>query len=193
MIRELVDRGAFGEDFASVGYDVGGASTILAQGDAGLHLMGSWEYVNQLGQSPEFVESGNLGWAPFPAVEGGAGDPTNIVGNPNNFYSVVADSDQKETAVEYVTTALNDEQYVSDLIAAGDVPAVAGVRDQLEQADNAEYTTWIYDLVEAAPNFQLSWDQDLQAEVATQLLTELQRLFLGEQTPQGFVDTMSAA
>ncbi len=193
MIRELVDRGAFGEDFASVGYDVGGASTILAQGDAGLHLMGSWEYVNQLGQSPEFVESGNLGWAPFPAVEGGAGDPTNIVGNPNNFYSVVADSDQKETAVEYVTTALNDQQYVSDLIAAGDVPAVAGVRDQLEQADNAEYTTWIYDLVEAAPNFQLSWDQDLQAEVATQLLTELQRLFLGEQTPQGFVDTMSAA
>lgn len=193
MIRELVDRGAFGEDFASVGYDVGGASTILAQGDAGLHLMGSWEYVNQLGQSPEFVESGNLGWAPFPAVEGGAGDPTNIVGNPTNFYSVVADSDQRETAVEYVTTALNDEQYVSDLIAAGDVPAVAGVRDQLEQADNAEYTTWIYDLVEAAPNFQLSWDQDLPAEVSTQLLTELQRLFLGEQTPQGFVDTMSAA
>jgi raffinose/stachyose/melibiose transport system substrate-binding protein/xylobiose transport system substrate-binding protein len=70
---------------------------------------------------------------------------------------------------------------------------VAGVRDQLEQADNAEYTTWIYDLVEAAPNFQLSWDQDLPAEVSTQLLTELQRLFLGEQTPQGFVDTMSAA
>jgi xylobiose transport system substrate-binding protein len=193
MIRDLVDRGAFGEDFASVGYDVGGASTILAQGDAGLHLMGSWEYVNQLGQSPEFVESGNLGWAPFPAVEGGAGNPTNIVGNPTNFYSVVADSDQKETALEYVTTALNDEQYVSDLVAAGDVPAVAGVRDELEQAENAEYTTWIYDLVEAAPNFQLSWDQDLPAEVATQMLTELQRLFLGEQTPQGFVDAMSAA
>jgi xylobiose transport system substrate-binding protein len=193
LVTDLVDRGAFGEDFASVGYDVGGASTILAQGDAGFHLMGSWEYVNQLGQSPEFVEAGDLGWAPFPAVEGGAGDPANVVGNPTNFYSVAADSQHKDAALEYVTTALNDEQYVEDLVAAGDVPAVAGVRDQLEQGENADYTTWIYDLVESAPNFQLSWDQDLPADQATEMLTELQRLFLGEQTPEGFIATMSAA
>src|SRR3712207_8039645 len=128
MITDLVDRGAFGDNFASVGYDVGGASTILAQGDAGLHLMGSWEYANHLGQSPDFVTSGDLGWAPFPAVEGGKGDPTNIVGNPTNFYSIAADSDAKEVAAEFVSTALNDETYVSDLIAAGDVPAVSGDR-----------------------------------------------------------------
>lgn len=191
LLRELIDRGAFGADFASVGYDVGGASTILAQGDAGFHLMGSWEYTNQLGESPEFVESGNLGWAAFPAVEGGAGDPLNVVGNPTNFYSVAADSDQKETALEFLATALDEEAYVQDLIDAGDVPAVSGVRDLLEETENADYATWVYDLVEDAPSFQLSWDQDLPADEATEMLTQLEQLFLGTQTPQGFVDAMS--
>jgi xylobiose transport system substrate-binding protein len=192
MIRELVDRGAFGSDYASVGYDVGGASTILAQGDAGMHLMGSWEYTNQLGQSPDFVASGDFTWGPFPAIEGGAGDPANVVGNPTNFYSITEGSDAKEAAEAYVSTQLNSDEYVDALIAAGDIPAVAGIEDKLEAAENADYTTFVYGLVQDAPNFQLSWDQDLPAEEATQMLTELQRLFLGEQTPQGFVDTMSA-
>jgi len=39
-IKTLVDRGAFGTNYASVGYDVGGASTLLAQGRAAMHLMG---------------------------------------------------------------------------------------------------------------------------------------------------------
>lgn len=193
MLQDLIDRGAFGTEFASVGYDVGGASTILAQGDAGLHLMGSWEYVNQLGQSPDFVTSGNLGWTSFPAVAGGKGDPSNLVGNVSNFYSLTSDSKNKEVAKEFLATALTDEEYVSDLVAAGDVPPVTGVRDQLEEADNADYTTWIYDETVNAKNFQLSWDQDLSAEQSTKMLTELQRLFLGETTPQGFVDTMSAS
>lgn len=191
-IRELVDRGAFGEDFASVGYDVGGASTLLAQGDAAMHLMGSWEYVNQLGQSPDFVEAGDLGFVPFPSVEGGAGDPANVVGNPTNFYSVAADSDAKETAKAYVSTALDDPAYVADLVAAGDVPAVTGVEDQLAEGDDADYTTWVYDLVAEAPSFQLSWDQDLPSDEATEMLTQLSRLFLGEQTPEGFVEVMSS-
>ncbi len=191
MLQQLIDAGAFGDDFASVGYDVGGASTILAQGDAGFHLMGSWEFTNQLGQSPDFVKAGNLGYGPFPAVPGGKGDPSNLVGNVSNFYSVTKDSDSKETALEYVKTALTDETYVSDLIEAGDVMPITGVRDQLAAGDNADYTTTIYDQVANAANFQLSWDQDLSAEVSTKMLTELQNFFLGEQTPQGFVDALA--
>jgi xylobiose transport system substrate-binding protein len=191
MLKELIDRGGFGTEFASVGYDVGGASTILAQGDAGFHLMGSWEFVNQLGQSPDFVESGNLGWTAFPAVPGGEGDPSNLVGNVSNFYSLTADSENKEAAEEFLSTALTDETYISDLIAAGDVPPVTGVRDQLEEAENSEYTTYIYDETVDAENFQLSWDQDLAADEATEMLEQLSLFFLGEQTPQGFVDALA--
>ena len=191
MLKQLIDRGAFGNKFQSVGYDVGGASTILATDQAGFHLMGSWEYTNQLGQSPDFVKAGNLGYGPFPAVTGGKGDPSNLVGNVSNFYSITKDSDAKEAAEEYVKTALTDETYVSDLVKAGDVMPITGVRDQLAAGDNADYTTTIYDQVANAQNFQLSWDQDLQADVATKMLTELQNFFLGEQTPEGFVSALA--
>ena len=191
MLKELIDAGAFGDDFASVGYDVGGASTILAEGQAGFHLMGSWEFTGQLGTSPDFVTSGNLGYGPFPAIPGGAGDASNLVGNVSNFYSVTEDSPNKEAALEYVRTALTDETYVADLVAAGDVMPITGVRDQLAAGDNADYTTTIYDQVADAANFQLSWDQDLESDVATRMLTELQNFFLGEQTPEGFVSALA--
>ena len=192
-IKTLVDRGAFGSNYASVGYDVGGASTLLAQGRAAMHLMGSWEYVNQLGQSPDFVKAGNLGWTAFPTVEGGKGDPKNVVGNPTNFYSVASASKAKKTAQDFLSKALNEPQYIDALVAAGDVPAVTGVESKLAGADNADYTQWIYQLVNEAPSFQLSWDQDLPSDQATRMLTELQKLFLGDQTPEGFVSAMASS
>ena len=192
MLTDLIqNHNAFGDEFASVGYDVGGASTILARGDAGFHLMGSWEYTNQLDQQPDFVTNGDLGYVQFPAVEGGAGDPSNLVGNVSNFYSLTTTSEAKDAAKEYLTTQLTSDEYISDLIAAGDVPPVNGVRDQLEEADNADYTTFIYDATVAASNFQLSWDQDLTGDVSTQMLESLSRLFLGELDAQGFVDSLA--
>jgi xylobiose transport system substrate-binding protein len=192
-VKTLVDRGAFGTKFSSVGYDVGGASTLLAQGRTAMHLMGSWEYVNQLGQSPKFVKEGNLTWGPFPTIEGGAGDPSTVVGNPTNFYSIASASKAKQTAKDFVSTQLNSQQYVDALVKAGDVPPITGLEGKLAQADNADYTQYIYKLVSDAKVFQLSWDQDLPSDQAQKMLTELQKLFLGKQTPQGFVDTMSSS
>ncbi|XVV06435.1 extracellular solute-binding protein [Actinosynnema sp. CA-248983] len=191
-LKELIDRGGFGTNFASVGYDVGGASTILAQGKAAMHLMGSWEYVNQLGQSPDFVKKGSLGWVAFPSIPGGKGDPGNVVGNASNYYSVTSGSSQVEAAKKFVSTALHEDSYVQALIDAGDVPAVVGVEEKLAKAANSEYTTWIYGQVKEAQNFQLSWDQDLPAEKATAMLTQLQEFFLGKVSPQQFVDAVAA-
>ncbi|WP_106187678.1 extracellular solute-binding protein [Umezawaea tangerina] len=190
-VKELVDRGGFGTNYASVGYDVGGASTILAQGKAAMHLMGSWEYVNQLGQSPDFVKNDKLGWVTFPSLAGGKGKPDTVVGNASNYYSITKSSKSLDAAKKFVSTALNDEKYVQSLIDAGDVPAVTGVKEKLAKAANSQYTTWIYEQVEKASTFQLSWDQDLPADQATKMLTQLQELFLGKITPQAFVDALA--
>jgi xylobiose transport system substrate-binding protein len=191
-IKDLVDRGAFGTNFASVGYDVGGASTILAQGKAAMHLMGSWEFVNQKDQSPDFVNKGALGWVAFPTIPGGKGEPGNVVGNASNYYSVTSGSPNLENAKKFVSTTLHQDSYVDALIAAGDVPAVVGVEDKLAKAPNGDYSTWIYNLVKDAKSFQLSWDQDLPADKASFMLTQLQELFLGKVSPQQFVDAVAA-
>ena len=43
-----------------------------------------------------------------------------------------------------------------------------------------------------APHFQLSWDQALPPQQATELLTNLSQVFLGQITPDQFVTAMNA-
>jgi xylobiose transport system substrate-binding protein len=191
-LKELIDRGGFGDAFASVGYDAGGASTILAQGKAAMHLMGSWEYTNQLDQSPDFVKNGDLGWIEFPSIAGGKGDPSNLVGNVSNFYSATADSKNLEAAKKFVTTTLHEDSYIEALIEAGDVPPVVGAEEKLKKSAHPDYASDIYKMVLDSKNFQLSWDQDLPADKATFMLTQLQEFFLGKVSPQQFVDAVAA-
>ncbi|WP_306745280.1 extracellular solute-binding protein [Saccharothrix yanglingensis] len=191
-LKDLIDRGAFGTNFASVGYDAGGASTILAQGKAAMHLMGSWEYTNQLDQSPDFVKQDKLGWVAFPAVTGGKGDPGNLVGNVSNFYSATSDSKNLDAAKKFLTTTLTEDSYIQALVEAGDVPPVVGAEEMLKKSPNPDYSTFIYELVLDSKNFQLSWDQDLPADDATFMLTQLQEFFLGKVSPQQFVDAVAA-
>src|SRR5690625_5091432 len=99
IIRDLVDEGAFGDNFASVAADDGSASALLAEGKTAMHLMGSWEFSTQLADAPEFAKN-DLGYAPFPAMPDGDGDPQAVVGNPTNYFSIVDDGDT-ETAEKF--------------------------------------------------------------------------------------------
>ncbi|MFG2817429.1 extracellular solute-binding protein [Streptomyces sp. NPDC048410] len=192
MIRQLVDRGAFGTNYGSVGQDSGGADALLAKGRAGMELMGSWEYAGQLATAPDFVQQGKLGWTTFPTVPDGKGDPRNVVGNPSNFFSVTAKSRDREAAVGFITDTVTRPAYVKDLIAIGQVPAIVGIEDELRSGPNADYTTFVYQLVKQAPSFTQSWDQALDPATAQKLLTNLQRVFDKQSTPRQFVSAMEA-
>ncbi len=87
------DQGAgrlrrFGKNYDSVKYTNGGSVQLVASGKAGFELMGSWYYSQQLTDHPDFAEK-DLGYTAFPSVEGGKGDPANVAGNTNNYYSVM--------------------------------------------------------------------------------------------------------
>jgi raffinose/stachyose/melibiose transport system substrate-binding protein/xylobiose transport system substrate-binding protein len=192
MIRDLVDRGAFGSNYGSVGQDSGGADALLAKGRAGMELMGSWEYAGQLATAPDFVKGGKLGWTTFPSVPNGKGDPKDVVGNPSNFFSVTAKSGDKDAATDFVTKTVTQPDYVEDLIKIGQVPAIAGIEDELKNGDNADYTTFVYGMVQNAPSFTQSWDQALDPATAQKLLTDLQKVFAKQSTPQQFVSAMDA-
>jgi xylobiose transport system substrate-binding protein len=69
---------------------------------------------------------------------------------------------------------------------------VVGAEEKLKKSPNPEYASYIYELVLDSKNFQLSWDQDLPADQATYMLTQLQEFFLGKVSPQQFVDAVAA-
>jgi xylobiose transport system substrate-binding protein len=188
-VRQLTDRGAFGDSFDSVSYTAGGSSALFARGRAAMQLMGSWEYANQLDSAPEFAADG-LGYTTFPTLPGGKGDPASVVGNPTNYWSISSRSEHRDAAVEFVKLAAS-RGYAEDLVANGDVPTRSDAADLIAKSPNPEYARYQYDLVRNAPSFTLSWDQALPARVATPMLTEIQKLFNGQSTPQQFVDAMA--
>ncbi|MEV6303328.1 extracellular solute-binding protein [Actinoplanes sp. NPDC051861] len=192
-IQNLVKRGAFGSNFASVNYDNQGASKLFATGKAAMHLMGTWDYSVQKDANPKFLSDGKLGYVAFPAYEGGAGDPKSVVGNPSNYYSINAASGNKGVAADFLAKSLASEAYINGLIDAGQVPAVKGIEAALTRKPNAEFTTFTYDLVAQAPSFTQSWDQALSPSVSEKMLTNLQKLFLNKITPAGFAADMATA
>ncbi|MEX3104087.1 MULTISPECIES: extracellular solute-binding protein [unclassified Streptomyces] len=195
MIRQLVDAGGFAKGFTSVSADTGQAEAQVYTGKAAMILQGSWAFGTMNTGSPKFVAEGHLGWTGFPAVTGGKGDATNIVGNPANFFSVSAQAgaEEKKTAVAYLKNGVYNDTYVDNLLKNGDVPPVKDLDAKLKTADNADWVSYVYHLTRDAKNFQLSWDQALSPELGNELLTRLDQLFLGQLDPRTFCAEMDKA
>jgi xylobiose transport system substrate-binding protein len=151
-----------------------------------MHLMGSWEYTNQVNDQPEYAKN-DQGFITFPTVEGGVGDPKAIVGNPTNYFSISKDSKHVDAAIEFLKQEMASDAYVEQWLAAGDVPATAGLEEKMDKAADPEFARVVFDMVEQAPSFQLSWDQAIEREKAQPMLDALAKVFLGELDAAGFV------
>lgn len=193
LLQELVDAGAFGGNASSLSYDQGAATALLYTGKAAMELMGTWEYANIVKASPEFVTGGQLGYTAFPTIAGGTGDPNSIVGNPSNYLSVNAATKNKAAAMTYLKQYVLNAAQVDAYLAAGSVPPVNGLDAKLAATTSADkaWLTFVYGLVQRAPSFQLSWDQALPSQQADPLLTNVDKVFLKQITPEQFGQNMS--
>ena len=195
LIQQLVDEGAFGDKFGSVVADANADVALVHTGKAAMVLQGAWVYASFLTDAPDFVAGDKLGFSTFPAVEGGAGDPADIVGNPANFWSVSSKASKKaqDAAIKYLNEAMFDDDYVDDLVSGGGVPVTNDAEAKLEASDQAPFLTFAYGMVKDAPSFQLSWDQALPADQAQALLSNLSQVFLKQESPQEFADAMGGS
>ncbi|MFZ3453520.1 ABC transporter substrate-binding protein [Arthrobacter sp. 7Tela_A1] len=188
MLRELVDTGAFGTNFQSVKWTDDGSSTLLASGQAGFELMGSWAYSTHQTNSPEFAEA-SLGYGEFPTVEGGQGDPENLVGNTNNYYSVLANTRYPDTVRDFLKLMYSDE-FVQEQVAIGNLPTTTNTEEFLDQSADPEYARFQYGLVEQAPAFQLSWDQAYPPSATPVIHGTMADFFSGRIDEDGFIEAM---
>jgi raffinose/stachyose/melibiose transport system substrate-binding protein len=193
-IQDLVKAGGFGDGFASVSGDQGADLALVYSGKAAMVPQGSWAYGTFKSDAADWLAAGNLGLAPFPTVEGGAGDPADIVGNLSNYWSVSANAtpEQITAAKKYMNEQVFDDDYTGFLLDGGGVPPVAGLEDAIAKTDDATFLSFAYGMVRDAPHFQLSWDQALAPAPAQALLTNLAQIFLLQITPEQFETTMNA-
>ncbi len=190
MLQELVDTGAFGKNYDSVKYTNGASPALVAQGKAGFELMGSWYYAQQQQDAQDFAADG-LGYGTFPSVPGGKGDPSDVVGNTNNFYSVLKKTKHPEAVAEFLKLMYSDE-FVKAQLAIGNLPTTTNTPKFLGTSASPEYSRFQYDLVARAKSFQLSWDQAYPPSAMTPIHQAVQQFFNGQLDTDGFVQAMQA-
>jgi len=190
-IQQLVDAGAFGNSFSSVSADTNADAALLYTGKAAMMLQGTWNFPVINTNAPQFIQGNKLGWFNFPTVEGGTGNPADVVGGPCNYYSISKASKNPQACITYLKDAILNPTAVSKRIALGEVPVVNGISQQLSSAPHSDWLTYVYNMVQKAPSFQLSWDQALGPTPANAVLTNLSQLFLKQITPQQFAANMN--
>ncbi|WP_435137390.1 ABC transporter substrate-binding protein [Actinacidiphila sp. bgisy144] len=190
MLKQLVDAGAFGSSYDSVKFTDGGSPALLATGKAAFELMGSWEYSTEQDANPDFTKS-DLGYGPFPTVQGGKGDPADVVGNTNNFYSVLKKTKYPDAVAQFLKLQYSDE-FVKAHLAIGNLPTTTNTPKFLDTAANPAYLKYQFKLVQQAPSFQLSWDQAYPPSATTAIHTAVQEFFDGKTDTDGFIKAMQS-
>jgi raffinose/stachyose/melibiose transport system substrate-binding protein len=194
-IQDLVRAGGFVKGFASITADSNADQALLYSDKAAMMLHGSWVYGSMKTDGGDFVTGGHLGFTTFPAVAGGAGDPTATVGNPGGYYAMSAKADDaaKTAAKKFFAEGLVTDATTAAWIEAGSVPIVVGSDAGFAGSEDEEWLQFVYDLASGASTFQQSWDQALSPTAADALLENIEKLFGLTQTPQQFAEAMEAA
>jgi raffinose/stachyose/melibiose transport system substrate-binding protein len=174
-LEELIALEPFPEGFLGLGY--GDQETIMGNGEAAMELMGQWSPSVQVGNSESGEGLGDdLGWFPFPVVEGGAGNPDDVLGGGDGFAVGANAPDETVAFLRFLTSEENQRAGTFFI-----TPVVNGLEDTYE--DNP-ITTAIIEARNNAPYFQLYYDQFLPPAVGEAVNDAVETLFAGVATAE---------
>jgi raffinose/stachyose/melibiose transport system substrate-binding protein len=179
MVQDLVNMGAFNEGFNGLDYDTGQSRMLMYANQAAMELMGTWQIATYKAENEDFYNN-IVGFFAFPAVEGGLGDPSNVVGTVgDNYYHISPNCEYPDEAFKMITYLIDDES-VALRVAAGRIPPVVGVSAMLEDPLLKE----VMGMVEKAASVQLWYDQYLPPELGEVHKDTMQALFGLDITPE---------
>lgn len=142
-------------------------------------LMGNWLYPRQRSGSTdgEGMSDDELGWFPFPTVEGGGGKPTDTLGGINGWLFT---KDAPPEAVDFVKHFLSPE-IQSEMAARGWlIPTAIGADAKMENP----FSKLIADNIANSTYHQIFYDQMLGPDVGLVVNDMSAELALGNITPE---------
>lgn len=102
---------------------------LLANGKAAMELQGDWDPAAGAGLTSDKNLFSKLGWFPFPAVPGGAGDPKAVLGGGDGYSCTTAAAQPAcATFLQYLTTPAVQRQIIG---AGAGLPANPAAADAL--------------------------------------------------------------
>lgn len=175
-LQELVALEPFQDGY--LGATWGDEATVMGNGKAAMDVMGQWAPGAFNDNSADKKGIGdNLGWFPFPTMEGGAGDANDAVGGGNGFS---LGKNAPAEAVDFVKYLTRAESQVQCAEVGFCIPVVkggeAGLKDPL--------MITIQQSLAKAKYFQLYYDQALTPALGSVVNDSVQTLFANTATPE---------
>lgn len=132
MVDELVAAEPFNEGFLATPAQQGAGSSagLIGNGEVAMELQGHWniDVMNGLTESGEGLGD-SLSWFPFPAIDGGEGDPDAVLGGGDGFSCTVDAPPACADFLAYITS--EDVQQRWGELGVG-LPVRSGATDSVE-------------------------------------------------------------
>jgi raffinose/stachyose/melibiose transport system substrate-binding protein len=176
-LQELLVLEPFQEGYLGATHDE--MQATFGNGKAAMELSGQWAPSVQAANAADQVGVGpdKLGLFNFPAVEGGAGDVTDVVGGGNGF---AIGKDAEPEAVDFVKYLTSVENQTIIAEHGSGIPVVKGSEVGLTDPNMLK----VQESFAAAKYFQLYYDQFLPPATGSVLNDSVQGLFAGNMTPE---------
>lgn len=187
-LEEFAATDPFHEGFLTTDPQEGASSSagLIANHQAAMELMGAWDVGVIASLTPDQKPLADLSWFPFPAVEGGEGDPTAMMGGVDGF-SCSADS--PPACEDFLNFLATEEQQEAYAVAYQTIPASSDAQDAVE--DPA-----LQPLMEASSEaaYVVVWlDTLLGQNVGNALNTAVVEMLAGQGDAQSMVDAATQA
>lgn len=188
MLQDLVKKGYFAEGFNGMDEDLGNASSLLTTGKGGMYLMGTWYLGRIRADNPELVDQ--IDFFPFPAIEDGKGDPTNLIGSPGQDYLAISTTcKDKESALKYLKDFVMNDAWIEALVKNGFVPPVKNAAELVSDP----LLKKVAESFQAAGHVQVYYDQFLPPAMGEKHKDLVQALFGLTMTPEEVAKAHEAA
>lgn len=185
-IASLGEAGYFGAGLSSI--DMATSENQFLNGSAAMFYMGSWflsglhdTEMNQIG-----IE--NVGFMPFPAVEGGAGERDQIAANVGLPLTFNADAASSDGAKEWIACIV--ENYGS--VALEQENRISGFPVNQEVAEVSEVTRMVQDTVQATDTTVLWFEALFSPQATTTSQRNAAPLMTGEITGAEFMEMIQS-
>jgi raffinose/stachyose/melibiose transport system substrate-binding protein len=176
QVKALADLQPFQKGFLGAGYGTpDGQAATMGNGKAAMELMGQWAPSVQKDSGKGLGE--DLGFFPFPAVEGGKGTATEAFGGGGGL---AVGADAPKEAVDFVKFMTEMGNHSKAVEAGGVLPVLKGEESVVKDENLRTVAT----MLAGATGYQLYLDQAYPPAVGQQVNDSVAELIAGTKTPE---------
>lgn len=185
-LKELADLQPFQNGFLAAPYDQPtGQAATMGNAQAAMELMGQWAPSVQKEQSGKGIGA-DLDFFTFPAVDGGKGKATDMMGGGGGF---AVGKDAPPATVDFLKFLLQPENIKKGVATGAILPVVKGTDDAVTNADAKKVVA----AVGKSTSFHLYPDQAWPPSVGQALNDSVSQLVAGAMTPEAVAKALTEA